>query len=130
MVLGSFILTYPVFYFSPWSSGEIEYIGEIVRGQNQIKNGIVFFLFIAMMVLICIQITQRRELKKMPHLNEKCIREQTEQYRLLSNRDREAAEVPPRLQRSYYRIAESGRERLKRRTGAVYRRTIHGTKQV
>ena len=89
LVLGSFILTYPVFYFSPWSSGEIEYIGEIVRGQNQIKNGIVFFLFIAMMVLICIQITQRRELKKMLHLNEKCIREQTEQYRLLSNRDRE-----------------------------------------
>lgn len=84
-----FIVVYPIFRYSPWSSVGIASISEITRGQTQVKNGILFCCLIVVFVLICILLTQRRELRKMLHLKEKCIREQTEQYRLLSNRDRE-----------------------------------------
>ena len=88
-VLLSFVIVYPIFYYSQWSSGSIEYLAEITNGKNQIRNGIVFCVFLVVAVLSCILISQRGELQRMLHLNEKCIQEQTEQYRLLSSRDRE-----------------------------------------
>ena len=88
-MLLSFVIVYPIFYYSQWSSGSIEYLAEITNGKNQIRNGIVFCVFLVVAVLSCILISQRRELQRMLHLNEKCIQEQTEQYRLLSGRDRE-----------------------------------------
>lgn len=62
---------------------------EIVRGWNLIKDGVSDLSIFLALVLICILVSQRREMRQMMRLNEKCIAEQTEQYRLLSRGDRE-----------------------------------------
>lgn len=89
LVLLPFVLVYPLFYYGRWASGEIEYLAEIRRGKNQINDGIVFCTFLTVAVMVCILISQKREIQKMLRQNEKCLREQAEQYKLLSIRDRE-----------------------------------------
>ena len=62
---------------------------ECVRGWNLIKYGISDLTVFLSVVLICILVSQHKAMVRMLRLNEKCIAEQTEQYRLLSRGDRE-----------------------------------------
>lgn len=62
---------------------------EILHGANLVKSGILSLLIIAVFVLIGVLITERREMKRMLYLNRRCIVEQTNQYCLLSDRDRQ-----------------------------------------
>ena len=70
-------------------SAQMEAEFEVVRGQNMIKDGIADLVVFLSMVLICILVCQHKAMGRMLYLNERCIEEQTEQYRLLSRGDRE-----------------------------------------
>ena len=62
---------------------------QIVHGINLLKRGLLAVFLIIIFVLVYVLISQRKELKRMLLLNEKCIREQTEQYQLIGQRDEE-----------------------------------------
>ena len=78
---------YLILHQNVWSSGTRGW--ENLQGENLIKNGLLSLVIIGAFFCICAFDVQRKEMKKMLRLNERCICEQTEQYRLLSNRDRE-----------------------------------------
>lgn len=86
LILVPFVLAYPLFLYNASHTGEGN-IGIIIQGRNQIKNSIVEWGVIIIFILLCILFTQRKEMKRILLLNEKCIAEQTEQYRQMSNRD-------------------------------------------
>ncbi len=86
LILVPFVLAYPLFLYNASHTGESN-IGIIIQGRNQIKNSIVEWGVIIIFILLCILFTQRKEMKRILLLNEKCIAEQTEQYRQMSNRD-------------------------------------------
>lgn len=65
------------------------YDQEFIYGENLVRSGITELVLVIAFVLVCILVSQRRMLKQTILLNEKCIREQTEQYRLLNRRERE-----------------------------------------
>lgn len=60
---------------------------QIINGIHLIKNGILTLLTIFLLLTILVLLSQRREMKRLAALNERCISEQTEQYHLLSQRD-------------------------------------------
>lgn len=74
--------------FNPWYYGETDIADAfVVRGESMIRSGAFLITGIVIMALICVLLYQRKELTRMVELNERCIKEQTEQYQLLSQRD-------------------------------------------
>lgn len=76
--------------YRPWVGSEAaDTTAGVILGWNLLKNGIADLVVFLAMVLICILICQSRAMHRLLRLNERCIEEQTEQYRLLSRGDRE-----------------------------------------
>lgn len=90
IVLWLFVAFHRISIYKPWSIGDrIGFNQEIIHGKNLVIDGLLTFVVIFTFVLVCMLISQKKTLKRTIYLNDKCIREQTEQYSLLSKRDRE-----------------------------------------
>ena len=76
------IIQFEIFYSS--GSQSVTYI---YYGIRVLKNGILSILTLFLFLSILVLLSQRREMKRLAALNERCISEQTEQYHLLSQRD-------------------------------------------
>jgi len=80
---GSLLINY-----NPWYIGETStLLPQMIHGRNLVKNGVLAIAVVIIFVLIYGMIVQRKELKRMVLLNERCISEQAEQYRLVSEED-------------------------------------------
>lgn len=62
---------------------------QIIHGINLSKSGMLAVFAVTTFVLILVLMQQKRDLKRTLVLNERCIQEQTEQYRLLSQGDKQ-----------------------------------------
>ncbi len=72
--------------FSTSTTGNI---AEIVQGKNLIRDGFLGVLVLFIFILTCCMQSQRREMKRLLLLNQKCLAEQTEQYSRQSLMDEE-----------------------------------------
>jgi len=66
-----------------------EFYMYITRGRNQVRDGLVSFIIIAFLVVSCALVSKHRQMKRLLLLNERCIREQAEQYRRQGEEDTE-----------------------------------------
>lgn len=83
-----FVLYSWITEFMPWGVGEFTQLEqEIMHGQNIIRGGVISILVTGVFVLLCILSSQAKAMRQILYLTEKCIQEQTEQYRLLSKQD-------------------------------------------
>ncbi len=81
--VGSILINY-----NPWYIGETStLLPQLIHGRNLVKNGVLAIAVIIIFVLIYGILMQKKELKRMVLLNERCISEQAEQYRLVSEED-------------------------------------------
>ncbi len=88
LVFVLFLLCGIIIHYNSWYFGDISNErAQMTFGENLIKNSItglvIFAFFLVCLVLVC----QRKELQQMILFNEKCIREQTEQYQLQGKTD-------------------------------------------
>ncbi len=85
LVFVLFVICSMVLLYNPWyvETVPIE-VTYITQGKNLVKSGLLSIFIAVFFLLIYILISQRKELKRLLTLNKKCIEEQTEQYRLLS----------------------------------------------
>lgn len=82
------VCLYMLCYISPSYGGDPSGpLPEIIRGRNQVRDGFVFFIIIGFLVVSCALISQHRQMKRLLLLNERCIREQAEQYRRQGEED-------------------------------------------
>ncbi len=65
-----------------WSFGDnsMGNLGELIQGKNAIRDGFLGVLILFIFILTCCMQSQRREVKRLLLLNQKCLAEQTEQY--------------------------------------------------
>lgn len=71
-------------------SGEIEEnTVRIISAIHMSKNGVIGIFTLTILVLLCINSNQKRELRQEVSFNKKCITRQAEQYRLIGERDME-----------------------------------------
>lgn len=71
-------------------SGEIDgNTVQIISAIHMSKNGVIGIFTLTILVLLCVNSNQKRELRKEIGFNKKCIAGQTEQYRLIGERDME-----------------------------------------
>lgn len=84
------VCLYMLCYISPSYGGDPSGpLPEIIRGRNQVRDGFVSFIIIGFLVVSCALISQHRQMKRLLLLNERCIREQAEQYRRQGEEDME-----------------------------------------
>lgn len=84
------VCLYMLCYISPSYGGDPSGpLPEIIRGRNQVRDGFVSFIIIGFLVVSCALISQHRQMKRLLILNERCIREQAEQYRRQGEEDME-----------------------------------------
>ncbi len=88
-----FVPVFAIMYILQLESG---YSGEIEENTVQIiaaihmsKNGVIGIFTLTILVLLCINSNQKRDLKQEVTFNKKCIARQTEQYRLIGESDME-----------------------------------------
>ncbi|MEG1036715.1 MAG: GHKL domain-containing protein, partial [Chryseobacterium sp.] len=62
---------------------------KIILGWSMIKNGVFGIFVILICILLIALVSQKRTMKRLLLLNQKCIDEQTKQYQMLDSRDRE-----------------------------------------
>lgn len=62
---------------------------EIIEAKNEVRDGFLAFIIIGFLITSCALISQHRQMKRLLLLNERCIREQTEQYRRQGEEDME-----------------------------------------
>ena len=85
-----FLLCGIIIHYNSWYFGDVSNErAQIIFGENLIKNGIIGLMFLAFYLTSLALISQRKELRRMILFNEKCIREQTEQYQLQGKTDME-----------------------------------------
>lgn len=68
-------------------SSSAERLQYIARGKNIIKDGFTAFILVGFLVVSCALASKHREMKRLLLLNQRCIREQTEQYRRQGEED-------------------------------------------
>lgn len=84
------VCLYMLCYISPSYGGDPSGpLPEIIQGRNQVRDGFVSFIIIGFLVVSCALISQHRQMKRLLILNERCIREQAEQYRRQGEEDME-----------------------------------------
>ncbi len=84
------VCLYMLCYISPSYGGDPSGpLPEIIQGRNQVRDGFVSFIIIGFLVVSCALISQHRQMKRLLLLNERCIREQAEQYRRQGEEDME-----------------------------------------
>lgn len=86
------VCLYMLTHYSPWvfvGNGTTERLQQMAYGKNIIKDGFISFILISFLVVSCALISQHRQMKRRLLLNERCIREQTEQYRRQGEEDME-----------------------------------------
>ena len=86
-----FILCKPILiYDEHYSSGDIsDTMALMTFGSDLIRDSVIGFVFLAFFLVCLVLISQRKELRRMVLFNERCIREQTEQYQLQGRTDME-----------------------------------------
>lgn len=85
-----FLLSGIIIHYNSWYFGDISNErAQLTFGENLIKNSITGLIFLAFFLVCLVLISQRKELRRMVLFNEKCIREQTEQYQLQGRTDME-----------------------------------------
>lgn len=90
LIFVPFILCGFLLEYNPWYFGAVsEELAEITQGKNLMKSGFLGIFLIVTFILAYIMVSQRREMKRLLILNDKCIQEQTEQYRLMGQRDQD-----------------------------------------
>lgn len=83
VILCSILLQY-----SPWYTGESSsWLPEIIHGRNLVKDGILAIAVIGAFFLLQVTLLQKKELKRIVLFNERCIREQAEQYHRIGLED-------------------------------------------
>ena len=61
----------------------------LINGINLTKGSVLGILAVALFVVLVILVYQKRELNRMVQLKDKCISEQTQQYKMAMNKERE-----------------------------------------
>lgn len=85
LVFVIFVICSKVLLNNSWYFGRIDNdLAQMTYGENLIRNGILELFWLLLFIAAIILDVQRNEMKRLLILNEKCIDEQTEQYRLLS----------------------------------------------
>ena len=88
LVFVPFVLCSLVLLYNPWYIGSVSVdVTYITQGKNLLKSGLLTIFIIIFFVMIYTLISQRKEMKRLLILNEKCIQEQAEQYRFQSEGD-------------------------------------------
>lgn len=60
---------------------------EIIQAKNEIRDGFIASIIIGFLIVSCTLVSKHREMKRLLVLNQRCIREQTEQYRRQGEED-------------------------------------------
>lgn len=76
-------------YSFSFGDGSLGNLGEMIQGKNAIRDGFLGILVLLIFILTCYMQSQRREMKRLLLLNQKCLTEQTEQYSRQSLMDEE-----------------------------------------
>ena len=83
IILILFILYTLIADYNPYGIGALpQSLFYIIHAENLVKNGVLAIAITVVFVLVYIMLAQRKEMKRMILLNERCISEQAEQYRL------------------------------------------------
>ena len=64
-----------------------------INGINITKGAVLGILAITLFIVLVILVYQKKEMKRLMVLKDKCLREQTEQYKMAMNKERRASEV-------------------------------------
>ena len=72
-----------------YSGAEDTNWAHMIQGMNMVKSGLLGIFIVLIFVLVQGVISQKRELRRMLLLNQKCIKEQTAQYQMIGTRDKE-----------------------------------------
>lgn len=84
------VCLYILTYYSPTYVGNPSgTLPEIIQAKNAVRDGFLAFIIIGFLITSCALISQHRQMKRLLLLNERCIREQTEQYRRQGEEDME-----------------------------------------
>jgi len=86
-----FLLCKPILeYDEHYSSSDMpDTMAQMTFASDLIRDSIIGLIFLSFFLVCLILVNQRRELRRMVMFNEKCIREQTEQYQLQGKTDLE-----------------------------------------
>lgn len=72
-----------------YSGAEDQNWAHMIQGMNMAKSGLLGIFIVLTFVLVQGLISQKKELRRMLLLNQKCIKEQTAQYQMIGSRDKE-----------------------------------------
>ncbi len=68
-------------------SGAAERLQYVAHGKSIIKDGFTAFILIGFLIVSCALVSQHRQMKRLLLLNQRCVREQAEQYRRQGEED-------------------------------------------
>lgn len=86
------VCLYLLTHYSPVvfvGSGTAERLQYMAHGKSIIKDGFTAFILIGFLVVSCALVSKHRQMKRLLVLNQRCIREQAEQYRRQGEEDEE-----------------------------------------
>lgn len=90
LVFVPYLLCGIVIHYNSWYFGDISNErAQMAFGENLVKNSVIGLILLAFFLLCLVMLNQKKELQRMVLFNEKCIREQTEQYQLQGKTDME-----------------------------------------
>ena len=72
-----------------YSGAEDQNWAHMIQGMNMTKSGLLGIFIVLTFVLVQGLISQKKELRRMLLLNQKCIKEQATQYQMIGSRDKE-----------------------------------------